>query len=172
MFQFSTKFEITGALFSWCSWLPWVLYLLCKTTLLVSVSWGWSGFLNLYLVRYLYFAHSYKFPRSTCFPDIGQPNGTWRWEHYFWVARPCLSESFCIVLYNVKQVLLSYIQDWVRSMEEQEQNSRTRRNMNWSDGSVLVDCGTQIWGTCFSTICKLEFLSEVTLSFFCLNVGN
>ena len=57
-------------------------------------------------------------------------------------------------------------------MEEQEQNSRTRRNMNWSDGSVLVDCGTQIWGTCFSTICKLELLSEVTLSFFCLNVGN
>ena len=56
-------------------------------------------------------------------------------------------------------------------MEEEEQNSRTRRIMNWSDGSVLVDCGTQIWGTCFSTICKLELLSEVTLSFFCLKCG-
>ena len=44
--------------------------------------------------------------------------------------------------------------------------------MNWSDGSVLVDGGTQFWGTCFSTTCKLELLSEVTLSFFCLNMGN
>ena len=50
-------------------------------------------------------------------------------------------------------------------MEEQEHNSRTRRNMNWSDGSVLVDCGIQNWGTCFSTICMLELLSEVTLKF-------
>ena len=48
-------------------------------------------------------------------------------------------------------------------MEEQEQNSRTRRNRNWSDGSVTMDCGT---------FYKLELLSEVTLSFFCLNVGN
>ena len=56
-------------------------------------------------------------------------------------------------------------------MEEQEHNSRIRRNMNWSDGSVLVNCGIQNWGTCFSTICKLELLSEVTLSFFSLKCG-
>ena len=34
-------------------------------------------------------------------------------------------------------------------MEEQEQNSRTRRNMNWNDGSVLVDGGTQFWRAWF-----------------------
>ena len=56
-------------------------------------------------------------------------------------------------------------------MEEQEHNSRIRRNMNWRDGSVLVNCGIQNWGTCFSTICKLELLSEVTLSFFSLKCG-
>ena len=171
MFQFSTKFAITEAPFSWCSWLPWVLYLLCKTTLLVLLAGGEVGFLTYTWSGTFTSPTVIGSPRSTCFPDIGQPSETWRLGYYLWVARPCLSESFCIVLYNVKQVLLSYIQDWVRSMEEQEHNSRTRRNMNWSDGSVLVNCGIQNWGTCFSTICKLELLSEVTLSFFCLKCG-
>ena len=45
-------------------------------------------------------------PRSTCFPDIGQPSETWRLGYYLWVARPCLSESFCIVLYKASFTVL------------------------------------------------------------------
>ena len=67
MFQFSSKFAITGALF-----------LMLMTALgslppvqdysTGSVSWGGSRFLNLYLVRYLYFAHSYRFPTFYLLP--------------------------------------------------------------------------------------------------------
>ena len=56
-------------------------------------------------------------------------------------------------------------------MKEQEHNSRIRRSMNWSSGSVLVNCGIQNLGTCFSTICKLGLLSEVIWSFFSLGCG-
>ena len=69
MFQFSSKFAITGALF-----------LMLMTALgslppvqdysTGSVSWGWSGFLNLYLVRYLYFAHSYRLPSLFLLPGL------------------------------------------------------------------------------------------------------
>ena len=165
-FSSPPSLQLQGLLFSWYSLPP------DKTTLLVLLAGGEVGFLTYIWSGTFTSPTATGSPRPTCFLDFGQPSDTWRLGYFFWVARSCLSDSLCFALYNAKQVLLSYIQDWVRSMEEQEQNSRTRRNMNWSDGSVLVDCGTQFWGTCFSTACKLELLSEVTLSFFCLNMGN
>ena len=172
MFQFSTKFAITGALFSWCSWLPWVLYLLCKTTLLVLLAGGEVGFLT-YIWSGTFTSptviNSHALPASRTLDNLmgpGDGNIISGWQglaslNPFVLSCTILDKFYCLT-----------IQDWVRSVEEQEQNTRTRRNMNWSDGSVLVDCGTQIWGTCFSTVCKLEFLSEENLSFFCLNVGD
>ena len=82
-----------------------------KTTLLVLLAGGEVGFLTYIWSGTFTSPTVIGSPRSTCFPDIGQPSETWRLGHYFWVAKSCLSESFCIVLYNVKQVLLSYIQD-------------------------------------------------------------
>ena len=82
-----------------------------KTTLLVLLAGGEVGFLT-YIWSGTFTSPTVTgSPRSTCFPDFGQPSETWGLGYYPWVAMPCLSESFCIVLYNVKQVLLSYIQD-------------------------------------------------------------
>ena len=58
-FSSPPSLQLQELLFSWCSLPP------DKTTLLVLLAGGEVGFLNLYLVRYLYFAHSYRFP-SLC----------------------------------------------------------------------------------------------------------
>ena len=57
----------------------------------------------------------------------------------------------------------------MEEQEQQQQDQKVQELERW-----VCDCG--LWdsdlGACFSTIYKLELLSEVTLSFFCLNVGN
>ena len=70
MFQFSSKFAITGALI--LTMLMTALGSLppVQDYFTGSVSWGWSRFLNLYLVRYLYFAHSYRLPSSYLLPGL------------------------------------------------------------------------------------------------------
>ena len=84
-FSSPPSLQLQELLFSWCSLPP------DKTTLLVLLAGGEVGFLT-YIWSGTFTSPTVTgSPRSSCFPDFGQPNETWRLGHFCWVTMPCLS---------------------------------------------------------------------------------
>ena len=113
MFQFSTKFAMTGALFLRMFMTALGFLLLYKTTLLALLAGGVVEFLTYIWLGTLFFTHRYEFLTSYLFLDPGQPSK----YLVVWTlslsepSMPCLSDPFCCSVCIVKQVLLFYIQD-------------------------------------------------------------